>query len=389
MEGSVVVSKNEQFTHRILEEFRAGKIRKADAAKLLGVSERTLQRKAKRIREKGIMGLKHGNYERSPFNRKDAALKAEMLQLASETYYDFNMVHCLEKLEAEHGLKTSYATFRGWCRSANIGKRKRRRTSKVKVYRERLANQGLMLQMDGSHHKWNGKDEWVLIALIDDATSDIPYAEMFTTEDTWNCMAVLQKVIEIRGRPEAIYTDRAGWFGGIKRQYFSQFVRACEELDIKVIYANSPEAKGRIERAWQTFQDRLIPEMRLRGITSMEAANRYITHDFLPNYWSQRNTVEPRSQESRYRQVEAGVELAEILCMKYSRQVRNDHTLWFENDMYRVTGSFVGSLKGKEIIISQNRSGTLSGHYGHLKIILTKVTRPKKRWSKEVILKVS
>ena len=123
-----------------------------------------------------------------------------------------------------------------------------------------------------------------MIAAIDDATSDIPYAEYFLSEDTINCMTVLQKIIEKQGIPYAIYVDQAGCWGGEKRAHFNQFKRACEELGIKIIFANSPEGKGRIERTWDTMQDRIIPEMRLRKIHRMSAANDYLQNQFLPNY---------------------------------------------------------------------------------------------------------
>ena len=149
--------------------------------------------------------------------------------------------------------------------------------------------------MDGSHHDWNGKNKTVLIAAIDDATSDIPWAEFFTSEDTLNCMTVVQRIIESVGIPEALYVDKAGWFGAIsKRPDFSNFVRACEEIGTKVIFANSPQAKGRIERTWNTFQDRLVPEMRLYNIKHIPEANRYMQEIFLPHYWKAKNTVLPR-----------------------------------------------------------------------------------------------
>lgn len=155
-----------------------------------------------------------------------------------------------------------------------------------------MPQEGLLRQMDGCHHKSNGKDEWCLIAAIDDATSDIPFAEFFENgETTLNCMKVLEEIIKRKGVPKAIYTDKAGWAGGGKRTDFSQFKRACEKLGIQIIFADSPEAKGRIERTFRTFQDRLIPELRLHGFTEVRSANRYLIDEFVEKYWKNTNVV--------------------------------------------------------------------------------------------------
>lgn len=380
MEGTIAVSKTDQFRWRIVEDYRGGRVSRKEAATLLNVSEKTIQRLSKRIREKGLSGLVHKNRAKTPHNASDEALRARCLELAATVYYDFNCTHTLEMLRSRHNIDVSYSVFRRWCVAAGIGKRKRRRPSKARVYRERMGNEGLLLQMDGSHHKWNGSDEWVLIAMIDDATSDIPYAGMFRSEDTINCMAVLRRVIEMKGLPEALYVDRAGWFGGMKRQYFSQFVRACEELDIRVIYANSPQAKGRIERTWRTFQDRLIPELRLHEIKALKDANEYIEKNFIPNYWEKRNTVVPRNDESRYRKLKPHENLDNIFCMKHQRKVRNDQTIFYNNVLYKITGGIVGSLRGKEITLVESSKGPLLAFYGHIQLEIKAMPRLGKGW---------
>ncbi len=140
--------------------------------------------------------------------------------------------------------KVSYGLFRRWCREAGIGKFKRRRASRARLRRERMANRGFMLQLDGSEHRWNGKDIWTKISIIDDADSKVLFSRFFKSETTFGCMYVLRRVIEDYGVPEFILTDRAGWsLGSAKRQNFSQFIRACESLGIRVIAANSAEGK--------------------------------------------------------------------------------------------------------------------------------------------------
>ena len=143
---------------------------------------------------------------------------------------------------------------------------------------------GLLMQMDGSTHRWFGDKKSCLIALIDDATSEI-HAEFFDAETTLGCLKVLRDYIERRGLFKVLYVDKAGIFGGPKRCNFSQVKRACEELGIEIIFANSAQGKGRIERSFDTFQDRLVPELRLKRIKRMESANRYLQETFIPDYW--------------------------------------------------------------------------------------------------------
>jgi transposase len=383
--GGIFMSKNESVALRILEEFRVGVISRREAADLLGCSERAVSRRVKKLRSKGVEGIKHGNYQKPAVNKVDETLREKMLQLAKEKYFDFNMSHCLEMLDERHGLKISYSTFQRWCRKAGIAKRKKRRTSKARVHRERMSSEGLLLQMDGSHHAWNGKDKWCLIAMIDDATSEIPAAKFFATETTLGCMEVLRAVIEAKGVPTMIYTDEAGWAGGgEKRKGFSQFVRACQELGIRVITTSSAQAKGRIERVWNTTQDRLIPELRLAGVTSMLDSNRYLDQVYLPKYWHQRNTVLARDETSRYRPLRPHENLDNIFCIKHERQVRSDNTITFENQIYKILDRHYGSLKKKDVTVHVYEDMTIAIYFGHIKLEHELVILPKRRWTRSI-----
>ncbi len=155
-----------------------------------------------------------------------------------------------------------------------------------------------------------------------------------------------------KGIPRVIYVDRAGWFGGQKRQNFAQFKRACEELNIKVIFANSPQAKGRIERTWRTFQDRLIPEMRIHNIHSIRAANSYLQNEFINGYWASNCKVVPASLISNYQILPANINLKEILCIKETRTVKPDQTISIDNDVYIVVVNWHPySIHGQQIEI--------------------------------------
>jgi hypothetical protein len=383
-EESFVMQKNEAVRLRVLDDFRSGRIDRAKAALLLGVSERAVTRQAAKIKSKGPSGIKHGNYRRTPVNKTDAATLEAALALAAGRYANFNLAHCHEKLRAEHGFTLCYETFRKACAEAGLGKRRKRRASKARLQRERMANEGLLLQLDGSPHRWNGRDEWCLVAAIDDATSKIPAARFFPTETTWACMSVLRTIIERYGVPEALYVDGAGWAGGgPKRLYFSQFVRACEELGIRVIAASSAEAKGRIERSFRTMQDRLVAELNLQGITGMTDANRYVDQVFLPQYWNARLNVVPRDEASRYRPLAPHQVLDEILCFKHWRRVRSDHTVSLDGKTYRLRPGELGSLKGKEVAAHVTEVGDVTWHYGSRHVVSELRTPPKRRWQRE------
>ncbi len=244
MEGGIYMNKNEQVEYQLLEDFREGRKTRKQVALLLGITERSVSRRIRKIREQGISGIKHGNYSRAPLNKISFEIRDQVMKLMKERYFDFNISHAGELLKKD-GLTVSYMPLLNWCKADGLGKRKRRRPSKARVYRERMANEGILLQMDGSHHKWNGKDDWCLISVIDDATSNIPEGQFYKGETSWNCMHLLRKLFESRGVPQFLYTDGAGWAGGGgKRQNFSQVVRACQELGVKIIRANSAQAKG-------------------------------------------------------------------------------------------------------------------------------------------------
>lgn len=370
------MGKKEQFAYSVVGDFLTGRVSRKEAAELLQIRERSVSRIARRVEQKKMLGVVHGNRGRKSEKRLPDDLKRDVLGLMESRYFDFNMTHALEVLKKDHGLVVGYSTFRKWCSQKHLVKRRKRRRGKIRMKRTRMPSEGLLLQMDGSPHRYNGKDEWCLIGAIDDATSEIPHAEFFLGEDTLSCMTVMQKIIEKKGVPHAIYTDKAGIFGGKKRQNFSQFCRACEELDIQVICADSAQAKGRIERTWDTIQDRLVPEMRIRNIRRMPAANSYLQEQFLANYWQNNNTVAPRNNESRYRKLSAKVDLREIFCIKEFRAVKADHTISWQGDIYQVASPLKHSIHGQKIEIRTYQDLTWAAYFAGKPIPIVKFERP-------------
>jgi transposase len=369
-EGGIYMSKQGQLVYRVVSEFLEGKLYRKEAAELLGVRERTVTRIARRIERKGFFATVHGNRGKVPWNRKPEEMKKTVMKLVEKEYFDFNMTHCLEKLKENHGLEIKYSVFRRWCHQKKLVKRAKRRRPVARYRRTRMQSEGLLLQMDGSPHRYNGEDEWCLIAAIDDATSDIPYAEFFLSEDTLNCMTVLQRIIEKKGIPYAIYVDEAGCFGGPKRAKFNQFKRACEELGIRIIFSSSAEGKGRIERTWDTMQDRLIPEMRIRKIHRMPAANDYLQNQFLPNYWKVKNTVQAKNPQTRYTPLHPSIELKEVLCLKEYRSVNRDHTLSWNGTTYELKSPIKYSIYRQKIEIRTYQDLTWQAYYAGKQITL-------------------
>jgi hypothetical protein len=208
--------------------------------------------------------------------------------------------------------------------------------------------------MDGSFHNWFGGIKTCLISAIDDADSDLPYAEFFNGETTINCMKVMQKIIELKGVPRILYVDRAGIFGGTKRMEFSHFDEACKQLNIQILYAYSPEAKGRIERVWKTLQGRLIPEMRLKKITTISEANLYLQNIYLPELYRPKFTVPPISEVSEYQTTNK--DLNEVFCFKYTRKIINDNTFSYDAKRYQITTPYSFSGMYIEIRVYQDAS---------------------------------
>jgi len=331
------VSRRDLYRHDIIQRFISGKITRSEAARLLQCSTRHVSRLARKVEGAGILGLRHQNTGKAPLNCYSTRYKDEVMSLIKSTYRDYNISHAHELLQSKHDMDVSYRTLLRWCSEEKLVRRAHKRhRNQVRKSRHRLAQEGLLLQMDGSQHFYNGKEEWVLVSAIDDATSRVYYGEFFKSETTLSYMKVLEKIILQVGVPKAVYVDRAGWLGGTKRQEFGQFSRACEELGIQVIYANSAQAKGRIERFWGTVQDRMIPELKTKNIHAMNWATQYFNDVFLKEYWEPQKTVKPRCAESAYKPALKQKELNEILCFKNYRKVSNGHIINWLNKKYLI-----------------------------------------------------
>jgi transposase len=337
-------------------------ITQKDAASLLGLSERQVQRLVKVIREKGERGIIHG-LRGLPSNRRlPAEMRGRVLSLYQERYPDFGPTLAVEKLLACDGIRISDETLRTWLSEAGLWK-KRRKRSAFRQWRARKECFGEMLQMDGSHHDWlEGRGpELVLMGCIDDATN-IAYGRFHDYEGTLPVMDIFERYVEKYGLPMKAYVDCHTTYKASKQitewdevegiESLSQFERAMKELGVEVIHASSPQAKGRVERLFGVLQDRLVKEMRLRGISTKEEANA-----FLEEYWPRHNErfkVCPAHEADVHVKLPPDVDLNEYLCIKTQRTIRNDNTVALAGKLYQIE-----KPGGKKVVVQERLDGSL------------------------------
>jgi transposase len=329
----------------VLERVQRGEFTAREAAQLLGLSRRQLQRLSKRFRAEGNRVVVHGNTGRAPAHRLAEAIRAEILDLARGRYAGFNDQHFTEKLCGTEGLKVSRQTVRRILRSAGLSSPRTRRAPRHRMRRDRRSQAGQMILWDGSRHDWlEGRGPMLcLIGAIDDATGELlPGAHFVDQECSIGYLRVLLEIVRAKGVPMSAYMDRHGtlkrndrnWSHEEQlagRQEPTQVRRALDELGIQVIYALSPQAKGRVERLWGTLQDRLVSELRLVGASTVDAAN-YILERYRADH-NARFSVKPFDPNAAWRRCSPETRPEEICCFHYFRQVYNNNTVRVEKQI--------------------------------------------------------
>ena len=333
----------EQTRIQVLNAVLEGEVTAVKAAGLMGVSERHGRRLLAAYRKEGAAAIAHGNRGRKPSTTTYPDTQHRVRELAEGRYAGFNHTHLTEMLAEREGIALSRSTVRRVLLADGGRSPRRRRASKRYSRRERYPQEGMLLQIDGSRHDWlEGRGPYLtLVGAVDDATGKVSFALFREQEDAHGYLLMLREIIDHHGVPLALYSDRHGIFQRSPKEPESldeqlrgrrdptQFGRALQELDIRLIMAHTPQAKGRIERAWGTFQDRLVSELRLTGASTIEQANK-VLWDFIPRY-NERFAVAPAQPGSAYRPLPAGVSLDETLCFKYLRTVANDNTVQFDS----------------------------------------------------------
>ena len=362
----IVMSQRERDRLKVLHGLKAGQFSQAKAAQLLGLTPRQVRRLQERLEERGDAGLVHRLRGRPSNRRLGVELRQRVLRAYRQHYSDFGPTFACEKL-AEQGLQVSPATLRRWLLAEGLWQRRRRRD----VHRQRRPRRacfGELVQMDTSLHEWTeGRgEEMVLIKMIDDATSRV-LARFYPANTVEAHFDLLGRWLEKYGRPLALYTDRHGIFEAHKKgepDYAgqTQFSRAVRELDIALIKARSPQAKGRIERSFGTAQDRWVKELRLARVTKIVEANALLER-LLPAH-NRRFSVAAAAPADAHRAVGAAHRLSAILSIQEERVVANDYTIRFANRLYQLDKPIYPGERGGKVTLELRLDGTMAIRFG-------------------------
>ena len=346
----------------------------SQASELLGLSLRQVRRLVAKYRQQGAPGIVHGNRGRTPSNQITEEVRKQILQLAEKQYRDYNDCHFTEELVEKYGLQVSRASVRRIRRQANLRSPRKRRAPLHRSRRERQAQVGMLLQTDGSRHDWlEGRGPWLsLIAYIDDATNEVSGAVFREEEDAAGYFLGLQQICLQTGIPGAIYADQHTIFQSPTKatpeqelsgeQPRSQFGRLLAELGIELIAARSPQAKGRIERLWATFQDRLVKALREASASNLEEANQVLVN-FLPRH-NQRFRVKPAQEGTAYVPWPKEYRAKDYFCFKHTRTVTNDNTIPFDGHRLQIPpGPKRRSYAKAKVEVQQHLDGQLEIRY--------------------------
>ena len=354
----------------VILQAMARKITWYQAAEIIGISDRHMRRWRERYEEHGFRGL-FDRRRGKPSPKKVAMEQIErVLQLYRQQYFDLNVRHFHEKLQAQHQIQLSYSWVKGVLQGAGLVVRGRKRG----VHRKRRARRplpGMLLHIDGSRHQWFQDERWYdLIMILDDATSEIYYAQLVEEESTATVMAALREVVERQGVFCALYSDRGSHFwltpkvgGKVDVHRVTQVGRALRELGIQMIPAYSPQARGRSERNFGTWQGRLPQELRLAGIHSVEAANRLLRERYIAEC-NRRFQVAPAQAGSAFLACRRR-DLDLVFALQFERSVNRDNTVSFQNLRLQLERmGWRATLAGCQVTVHQHLDGTLSITHG-------------------------
>ena len=341
MSEHVTMSEKELTRLKVMEQVEEKRLLQREAAKKLKISERHVRRILKSYRQSGAAGLVSKRRGKPSNNQMAGEVKRQALDLIYSQYHDFGPTLAHEKLTEVHGLELSRETVRQLMIREGIWKAKKARKLVVHQMRERRACLGELVQLDGSPHKWFEErgPACTLLVYVDDATSRLMELYFTPGETTFSYFAATRRYMARHGKPATFYSDKNSIFkvnikNALTGSGMTQFGRAMKELDIEIICANTPQAKGRVERTIQILQDRLVKEMRLRDISSIEAANEYVT-EFMKDY-NARFSEEPRSSHDMHRTLLPTEDLERVFTLQEQRTLSKNLTLQYKKVIYQI-----------------------------------------------------
>ena len=365
---NVTLTQKEQARLRVLNSLLAEHMTMEQAATLMGVSTRHTRRILAAYREEGAAALAHGHRGRRAPNATPESLRSEVLRLARSRYSGTNHTHLSELLREREGIEVGRTTLRRILTSAALKSPRHRRPPRHRVRRQRMPREGMLIQVDGSHHRWLGDHgpPFALLLAVDDATGIVVNALFCEQENTRDYFLLMRGLIQRHGIPIALYTDRHSVFknvpGSGRAGAPTQFSRAMDELGIQMVFALSPQAKGRVERTAGTFQDRLVTELRLAGATTIEEANA-VLKEFLDRF-NARFGVAARHPETAYRPLGPGACLDTVLCFRHSRRVARDNTVKYRwRTLQLLPGTERRSYAGAVVDVLEGQDGHLAVRY--------------------------
>lgn len=375
MKGEIRMSQKEIERIPILEKAILGEITNKKGAKEVGISERQFRRLKSRYRKEGAKGIIHRSRGRRSNRALSQGLKDYAIQIIKKEYFDFGPTLAHEKLVENYGIKLSIETLRKEMIKNGIWKAKRKKKSKIHLMRKRRDSEGELVQIDGSPYDWfEGRGpECDLLVYIDDATGKLLWLKFVRSESRESYFRATKEYLEIHGRPLAFYADKHSVFRVNTTRNNSasttdsngrtQFGRAMDELDIELIAANTPQAKGRVERVNQTLQDRLVKEMRLLKISSIEEGNEYLPK-FIKKF-NEKFGVKAKNRINAHRPVLKEQNLDEILCIKETRIVSKNLTIQYKNKTYQIDikQGYEYTMRKAKVVVIEKMNGEIKLKY--------------------------
>jgi len=369
-----------QIIRKVLDQ----QINQQQAAEYLSLSDRQVRRIVRRVRIQGDRGIIHRLRGQPSCHRIDQKFRQKIIELYCKTYDGFGPTLASEKMLERQRLKVCDETLRLWLIAEGLWQVKRQRKKKKRSWRARKGHLGEMVQMDGSHHDWlEGRGlEMVLMGYIDDATGRV-YAKFYEYEGTQPAMDSLKGYIKKHGIPRSIYLDKHSTYKINKPQRYkdwpfrdkeelTQFARACRQLGVELIYAHSPQAKGRVERVFETLQDRLVKEMRLEGVKTLKGANDLLKR-YLPVFNKKFNIC--AREFGDYHRSGKTMDLNEILSVQTEHVLRNDRTVVHQKRLYQV----LNHTRAQKVTVHEYLSGRMAIKYGRESFAYKLLERPLPR----------